>query len=72
MPIYAVVNANNVVFNRIVADSLDIAQEGAAGFICVPCDGKSAIGDTWDGENFIKPEPFVIEAEVVEEPTVTE
>jgi hypothetical protein len=66
MPNYAVLDDNNVVVNRIVADSLEIAQE-ATGLVCILCDGNSAINDTWNGTEFVKP---VFEAPVVEEPEV--
>ena len=63
MPNYAVINNDNVIVNRIVADSLEIAQE-ATSMTCIPCDGTSRIGGTWDGSKFTSP--------VIEEQAPTE
>ena len=57
---YAVLNSDNLVVNRIVADTLEIA-ESFTNSTCVECDGTSAIGDTWDGSSFVKPEVVVEE-----------
>jgi hypothetical protein len=67
MPNYAVVNSNNIVINRIFADSLEIAEE-ATGSTCVLCNGTSKVGDAWDGNSFISPEPIVVDEQVLEEP----
>ena len=66
MPNYAVLDNNNIVINRIVADSIEDAQE-ATGLVCILCDGTSRIDYTWNGTEFVKP---VIEELVVEEPEV--
>ncbi len=60
MSIYAVLNSENLVVNRIVADTLEIA-ESVTNSTCVECDGTSVIGDTWDGISFVKPEVVVEE-----------
>jgi hypothetical protein len=62
---YAVIE-NEIVVNAIVADSKKIAEE-ATGRLCVELpEINFGIGDTWDGTNFIKPEPIeVIDAEIV-------
>ena len=54
MPNFATLDANNVVTNVIVADSLEIAED-VTGLTCVPCDSTEFLGATWNGAEFIKP-----------------
>lgn len=52
---YVVIDGNKVV-NIIVADSLEIAQE-VTGKTCILREEQYVcIGDTWDGENFTRPD----------------
>lgn len=54
MSTYAVLSPDNLVVNRIVAETLELA-ESFTNSTCVECDGTSNIGDTWDGTSFVKP-----------------
>lgn len=54
MTVYAVLE-NNVVVNRIVAESKEIAEQ-ATERSCVEDDGTADIGDTWDGTSFVSPD----------------
>lgn len=60
MSTYAVLDSENLVVNRIIAESLEDA-EAFTNATCVECDGTSFIGDTWDGISFVK--PVVVEEE---------
>jgi hypothetical protein len=52
---YAVLDENNVVINVIVADTKEIA-ETATERVCIELPPLNhGVGDTWDGEKFIKP-----------------
>ena len=62
---YAVLNSDNLVVNRIVAESLEDAVT-FTNATCIECDGTSNIGDTWNGTSFVRP---VIEEVVEETPT---
>ena len=56
---YAVIE-NGTVTNAIVADSKEIAEE-VTGRLCIELPEIGfGIGDTWDGEKFVKP---VVEVE---------
>lgn len=60
MATYAVLNSENVVTNKIVADSIELAQE-ITGSTCVEYENplEVEIGFTWDGSSFTNPNPFV-------------
>ena len=60
MPNFAVLNEVNGVLNVIVADTLEIAED-VTGTTCIPCENTSVIGATWNGTEFILPEPVVVE-----------
>ena len=57
MAIFAVIDKDNKVINRIVADDLATAEEVTKS-TCVLCDGKSVIGGTWNGTVFTAPQPY--------------
>jgi hypothetical protein len=52
---FAVLDANNLVVNIIVAPNLEIATM-VTGLKCIECTQPAFIGDTWDGTNFVRPE----------------
>jgi len=60
MPNFAVLSYDDGVTNVIVADSKEIAED-VTGKTCVPCEGTDVVGSHWNGTEFIKPEPVVIE-----------
>jgi hypothetical protein len=60
MPNFAVLNEANDVTNVIVADTKEIAED-VTGFTCVPCESTKFVGATWNGTEFILPEPVVTE-----------
>ena len=55
---YAVIE-NNAIINIIVADSKKIAEE-VTGKLCIELPDGFGVGNTWDGEKFVKP---VVEVE---------
>ena len=57
MATFAVLDASNKITNRIVADDLATAEETTKS-TCVPCDGTSVTGGTWNGTVFIAPQPY--------------
>ena len=57
---YAVIE-HGTVTNTIVADSKEIAEE-VTGRVCIELPEIDAgLGDTWDGEKFVKPEIVEVE-----------
>jgi hypothetical protein len=54
MAVFAVLTPEDVVYNRIVADSVEVA-ETLTGAKCVECDGFSDFGKIWNGTTFINP-----------------
>lgn len=50
---------NGVVTNLVVADTLEVAEE-VSGAVCVEYTDHNAVGIGWtyDGNNFIAPEPI--------------
>ena len=54
MATYAVIEYGKTV-NTILADSKEIAEE-VTGKLCVELSDGFGVGDTWDGEKFIKQE----------------
>ena len=57
---YAVIE-NNAIMNVIVADSKEIAEQ-VTGKLCIELPEIGfGVGNTWDGEKFVKPE--IIETE---------
>ena len=64
---FAVIDGNKV-FNIIVADSLEVAQEVSNNFQCVEYtdENPAVIGWTYDGVSFIAP---ILDEVVLEEPT---
>lgn len=60
MPNFAVLNEHDGVTNVIVAETKEIAED-VTGFTCVPCEGTAVMGATWNGTEFILPEPVVTE-----------
>ena len=57
MATFAVIDKDNKVINRIVADDLATAEEVTKS-TCVLCDGTSVIGGTWNGTVFTAPQPY--------------
>ena len=57
---FAVINQNNYVINVILADSKNDA-ELLTNYTCIEYtdENSAGIGDSWDGEKFIKPTPIV-------------
>jgi hypothetical protein len=53
MATFAVIKDGNVV-NRIEAETIKIAED-VTKQECIPCDGTSVIGGTWDGKKFTAP-----------------
>ena len=48
---------NNIVTNIIICDSIELANEVTKSH-CVEASVNCGIGYTWDGVNFIPPQPF--------------
>ena len=57
MAIFAVIDKDNKVINRIEAEELETALD-VTKQNCIPCDGTSVIGGTWNGTVFIAPQPY--------------
>ena len=58
MAVYAVIQHEKIM-NVILADLKEIAEE-VTGKLCIELPDGFGIGDTWDGEKFVKP---VVEVE---------
>jgi|688.fasta_scaffold2183934_1 hypothetical protein len=60
MATFAVLDHENNVSNVIVAETREVAED-VTGKTCVPCESTYFFGWHWNGTEFIKPEPVVIE-----------
>lgn len=64
MATFAVLDHNNDVFNFIVAESKEVAEE-VTGKTCIPRETTDCIGYKWNGSEFVAP-PAVEEQPAVE------